>query len=180
MGTKAIFKIYNNNKFVIGSWVKHDGGVNTTSIFPYFLKNLKYDVDKKSIYDTINQFIADNNYGVMFGDKKKPFSRQRTDEGMTECEVLFWDIPLSDKKLMKEYVWAEYTYEVRFSSDRVKIIINYNGNEKTYELKGYWNTTSIIKIVGDVNKWIDDIEYGLNDCDCKDEKPPIERKEQTI
>jgi hypothetical protein len=173
MGTKAIFKIYNDNKFVIGSWVKHDGGVNTTSIFPYFLKNLKYDVDKKSIYDTINQFINDGKYGVMFGDKKKPFSRQTTDEGMTECEVLFWDIPLSDAKLWKEYITGQFVYEVRFSSDKVKIKINYNGNEKTYELKGYWNTTSIIKIVGDVNKWIDDIEYGLNDCNCGEDNNEI-------
>ena len=178
MGTKAIFKIYNNNKFVIGSWVRHDGGIETTSIFPYFLKTLKYDVDKKSIYNSINQFIEDGDYGVMFGDKKNPFSRQMNDEGMTSCDVLFWDIPLSDKKLTNEGIWAEYTYEVRFSSDKVKIKIIYNGHEKTYELKGYWSIQQIIPIITDVKNWVDDIEYGLNDCDCKDEKPPIERKEE--
>lgn len=178
MGTKAIFKIYNEGKFVIGSWVKYNGGVDSISIFPYFLKTLKYDVDKKSIYDSINQFINDCNYGSMFGDKKTPFSRQINDDGMKEAEVLFWDISLSDKKLMNEGIWAEYTYEVRFTNDKVKVKVIYNGNEKTYELKGYWNTTSITKITGDVSKWIDDIEYGLNDCDCNDEKPPIERKNE--
>jgi hypothetical protein len=30
----------------------------------------------------------------------------------------------------------------------------------------------------ELNKWVEDIDYGLNDCDCKDEKPPIERKEE--
>jgi hypothetical protein len=173
MGTQAIFKIYNEGKFVIGSWIRHDGGVETTSIFPYFLKTLKYDVDKKSIYDSINQFIEDGNYGVMFGDKKNPFSRQMNDEGMTSCDVLFWDTYLSDKKLLKEGIWADYFYEVRFTTDKVKIKIIYNGHEKTYELRGYWNTNQILPIITDVNNWIDDIEYGLNDCNCGEDNKEI-------
>jgi hypothetical protein len=175
MGTKAIFKIYNEGKFVIGSWVKYDGGVSSTSIFPYFLNKLKYDVDKKSIYDSINQFINDGNYRTMFGDKKIPFIRQINDDGMNETEVLFWDTCLSDVKLYREGVWAEYTYEVRFTKDKVKIKVIYNGHEKTYELKGYWGTMKIASIITDVNKWVDDIEYGLNDCNCGEDN-----KEETL
>ena len=139
-------------------------------------------MDKKSIYDTINQFLNDNKFGNMFGDKKKPFSRQINDEGMNECDVLFWDNNLSDTKLMNSYVWADYVYEVRFNKKSIKIKIIYYGNVKEIEIKdgwGYegiltnWKTTSIIK---DISDWINDVDYGLNDCNCKDEKPPIERR----
>ena len=40
MGTRAIFKIWLNGKFVLGSWNKWDGGVNDTGIFPHFLTSL--------------------------------------------------------------------------------------------------------------------------------------------
>lgn len=167
MGTKAIFKIYNEGKFVIGSWVKWNGGVDTTSIFPFFLKNLKYDFDKKSFYDLINKFVNDNKFNNLTGlIKNKPFSRQMDDNGMTDVDVLFWETSLSDKKLMENDLYGEYTYEVRFTKNKIKIKVIYNGHEKTYELKGIWGTTTIIRTIDDMNKWVDDIEYGLNDCNC--------------
>jgi hypothetical protein len=168
MGTKAIFKIYNDGKFVIGSWIKYDGGVSETSVFPNFLKNLKYNLDKKSFYDYINKFVNDGKFGSMFGDKKKPFINQINDEGMISPDVLFWDTSISDTKLMQNFIWSEYTYEVRFTKSKVKIKVIYNGNEKVYELKPYWGTGTILSIINDVNDWVDDIEYGLNDCDCDD------------
>jgi hypothetical protein len=166
MATKAIFKIYENGKFLLGSWVKFDGGINQHSIFPYFIKNIKYDMDKKSIYDIINKFVNDNKFRTMFGDKKKPFINQTNDEGMTGVDVLFWDKPITDKKLYEENVWGEYIYEVRFTKSKIKIKVIYNGNEKTFQLGAYWGTNSIVRILDELNKWVDGIEYGLNDCDC--------------
>jgi hypothetical protein len=87
---------------------------------------------------------------------------------MISPDVLFWDISISDTKLMENFVWSEYTYEVRFTKSKVKIKVIYNGNEKVYELKPYWGTGTILSIINDVNDWVDDIEYGLNDCDCDD------------
>jgi hypothetical protein len=168
MGTKATFKIYNDGKFVIGSWIKYDGGVSETSVFPNFLKNLKYDLDKKSFYDYINKFVNDGKFGSMFGDKKKPFINQINDEGMTSPDVLFWDTSMSDKKLMENYIWGEYTYEVRFTKKVINIKINYNGAEKVFYMKRDFGTGSIIGTINEVQDWVDDIEYGLNDCDCKE------------
>lgn len=171
MGTKAIFKIFNEGKFVIGSWVRFDGGVGQNDIFPYFINKLKYDVDKKSIYDTINQFVLDGKFNnLSTWDKKNPFRSQMNEDWQTSVSVLFWEKSISEKKLLEQSIYADYTYEFRFNKDGVKIKVIYTIYEKTFELKGYWNTTSIIKMVQDLNKWVDDIEYGLNDCDCKDEK----------
>jgi hypothetical protein len=168
MATKAIFKIYNDGKFLMGSWVKYDGGVSDTSIFPHFIKSIKPDVNKKSIYDIINKFVNDNKFRTMFGDNKKPFINQTNDEGMTGVDVLFWDKSISDAKLYKENVWGEYIYEVRFTKGNVKIKVIYNGNEKILYWKRDWGTGTIISTIKEVSKWIDGIEYGLNDCDCAD------------
>ena len=183
MGTKAIFKIYNEGKFVIGSWVKYDGGVEATSVFPYFLKNLKHKIEKKSFYDAINKFVNDGKFGSMFGDKKKPFINQINEDGMISPDVLFWDTNLSDKKLMTENIWGEYIYEVRFGKKNIKIKINYNSNQKEIEIKDGWNwvlenhpshnDTMILSIMNDVYKWVDDIDYGLNDCNCGEDNNEI-------
>jgi hypothetical protein len=81
---------------------------------------------------------------------------------------------------MDEGIWAEYIYEIRFTKAGVKVKVVYNSNEKTYTIKNVWDYNETNNIIVDVVKWVDEIDYGLNDCDCKDEKPPIERKEQTI
>ena len=55
MGTKAIFKIYNEGKFVIGSWIKYDGGITTTSVFPYVIKSLTSS-NKQTWFNKLNNF----------------------------------------------------------------------------------------------------------------------------
>lgn len=177
MGTKAIFKIYENGNFVLGSWVKYNGGVQDHQFLSCVLKSITgYEVDKKHYYDQINKFITDMNYGFLqSGDKKKPFSTQINDDGMKECEVLFWDIPMSDKKLMENNVWGEYIYELRYTKNGLTFKVIYNGNTKTYKLTpDQYNNFSggnIQHILMDLNKWVDEIEYGLNDCNCgEDEK----------
>jgi len=172
MGTKAIFKIYDNGKFVMGSWVKYDGGITSTSVFPYVMKALTLST-KEYWFNKLNNFILEKNYTTMFGDKKKPFSRQINDDGMTEAEILFWDISLSDKKLMDEGIWAEYIYEIRFTKSGVKIKIVYNSNEKIYTIKNVWDNNETSKILVDVVKWVDDIDYGLNDCNCGEDNNEI-------
>jgi len=165
MGTTAIIKIYENGKFLLGSWVKDDGGITNTSIFPYVLKSLTSSV-KQTWFNKLNNFILEKNYGVMFGDKKSPFGRQINDDGMSETKILFWDISLSDKKLMEEGIWGQYIYEIRFTKDRVKIKIVYNGNEKNHTIKNVWDFQETNNILEDVVKWVDDVDYGLNDCNC--------------
>jgi len=172
MGTKAIFKIYDNGKFVMGSWVKYDGGVETTSIFPYVMKALTSS-KKQNWFNKLNNFILEKNYGVIFGNKKKPFIHQINDDGMTETEILFWDISLSDKKLMDEGIWAEYIYEIRFTKSGVKVKVVYNSNEKTYTIKNVWDYNETNNIITDVKNWVDEIDYGLNDCNCGEDNNEI-------
>lgn len=182
MGTKAIFKIYENGNFVFGSWVKYGGGVQDHQFLSCVLKSITgYEVDKKHYYDQINKFITDMNYGFLqSGDKKKPFSTQINDDGMKECEVLFWDTPLSDKKLMEQHVWGEFIYEVRVGKNDVKLKVSYNGHTKVVKLKIWdWNKNAERWILRaneekttqqEIIKWVDDIDFGLNDCNCKDEE----------
>lgn len=171
MGTKAIFKIYNEGKFVIGSWVKWNGGVDTTSIFPHFLKNLSYNMDKKSIYNIINQFVSDSKFNNLTGlIKKKPFSRQMEDNGMTYVDVLFWENPLSDKKLLENDLYGEYTYEIRFTKDKVKIKVIYGIDENIFVFNWFPNIDNINNILKELNDWVYDLEYGLNDCNCGEDK----------
>jgi hypothetical protein len=102
---------------------------------------------------------------------------------MTSPDVLFWDTNLSDKKLMTENIWGEYIYEVRFGKKNIKIKINYNSNQKEIEIKDGWNwvlenhplhnDTMILSIMNDVYKWVDDIDYGLNDCNCGEDNKEI-------
>ena len=177
MGTKAIFKIYDNGKFVMGSWVKYDGGVDDTSILRPLLLSLRNNFSKQSFYQTINSFVNDGKFGTMFGDKKKPFINQINEEGMAPVDVLFWDIPLSDKKLMTDYIWGEFIYEIRYVKDGVNIKVSYNGNEITKkigrEIYGNLRTGDIQHILIDLNNWVDEIDYGLNDCNCGEDNNEI-------
>ena len=172
MGTTAIFKIYENGKFLLGSWVKDDGGITDTSIFPYVLKRLTSSV-KQTWFNKLNNFILEKNYTTMFGNKKKPFINQTNDDGMTNTEILFWDISLSDKKLMDEGIWGQYIYEIRFTKSGVKIKIIYNGNENNYTIKNVWDFHEANNILEDVVKWVNDIDYGLNDCNCGEDNNEI-------
>jgi hypothetical protein len=177
MGTKAIFKIYDNGKFVMGSWVKYDGGVDDTSILRPVLLSLRNNFSKQAFFQTINKFVNDGKFGSMFGDKKKPFINQINEDGMAPVDVLFWDIPLSDKKLMDDYIWGQFIYEIRYVKDGVNIKVSYNGNEITHKLTrkeyGVYNTADIQHILIDLNKWVDEIEYGLNDCNCGEDNNEI-------
>jgi hypothetical protein len=177
MGTKAIFKIYDNGKFVMGSWVKYDGGVDDTSVLRPVLYSLGKDFNKERFYHTINKFVNDGKFRNMFGDKKKPFINQINEEGMTSVDVLFWDIPLSDTKLYKDYIWGEFIYEIRYVKDGVNIKVSYNGNEITKkvgrDMYGNLRTAGIQGILIDLNKWVEDIDYGLNDCNCGEDKNEI-------
>ena len=177
MGTKAIFKIYDNGKFVMGSWVKYDGGVNDTSVLRPVLYSLGKDFNKERFYHTINKFVNDGKFRNMFGDKKKPFINQINEEGMTAVDVLFWDIPLSDAKLYKDYIWGEFIYEIRYVKDGVNIKVSYNGNEITKkvgtDMYGNLRTGGIQHILIDLNKWVEDIDYGLNDCNCGEDNNEI-------
>ncbi len=177
MGTKAIFKIYDNGKFVMGSWVKYDGGVDDTSVLRPVLYSLGKDFNKERFYHTINKFVNDGKFRNMFGDKKKPFINQINEEGMTSVDVLFWDIPLSDAKLYKDYIWGEFIYEIRYVKDGVNIKVSYNGNEITKkvgrDMYGNLRTAGIQGILIDLNKWVEDIDYGLNDCNCGEDNNEI-------
>jgi hypothetical protein len=177
MGTKAIFKIYDNGKFVMGSWVKYDGGVDDTSVLRPVLYSLGKDFNKERFYHTINKFVNDGKFRNMFGDKKKPFINQINEEGMTSVDVLFWDIPLSDTKLYKDYIWGEFIYEIRYVKDGVNIKVSYNGNEITKkvgrDMYGNLRTAGIQGILIDLNKWVEDIDYGLNDCNCGEDNNEI-------
>ena len=174
MGTKAIFKIYNEGKFVIGSWVKYDGGVSDTSIFPYFIKNLNYDANKKSIYDTINQFVSDGKFNNLSSwNKNKPFYSQMEENGMTPVKVLFWEKSLSEKKLLENDVYGEYTYEIRFTKDKLKIKVIYGITEKTYVFNGFPNMDNIRIMIKELNDWVYDLDYGLNDCNCGEDNNEI-------
>lgn len=176
MGTKAIFKVYEDGKFVFGSWVKYNGGVQDHSLVRKVMTNLRAKFSKLAFYQTINSYVSDSNFGFLqSGDKKKPFSTQINDDGMKECEVLFWDIPMSDKKLMENNVWGEYIYELRYTKNGLTFKVIYNGNTKTYKLTpdqyNIFSGGNIQAILMDLNKWVDEIEYGLNDCNCgEDEK----------
>jgi hypothetical protein len=187
MGTKAIFKIWLDNKFVLGSWVKYDGGINDTCIFPHFLTSLnKFDLSKKHLYDIINKFVLDSKFNNLSygGNAKRPFKAQMNDSFMGEVNVLFWEKNIGDKKLMEEYVWGEYIYEVRITDTQVKIKVIYGINEKEYVLKNAWEYNSqkhtnflgkkeITKLLTDANKWVYDLDYGLNDCNCGEDNKEI-------
>ena len=177
MGTKAIFKIYDNGKFVMGSWVKYDGGVDDTSILRPVLLSLGKDFNKQAFYQTINRFVNDGKFRNMFGNKKKPFINQINEEGMAPVDVLFWDIPLSDKKLMDDYIWGEFIYEIRYVKDGVNIKVSYNGNEITKkivrDMYGNLRAGNTQHILIDLNNWVDEIDYGLNDCNCGEDKTEI-------
>jgi len=174
MGTTAIFKIYNEGKFVIGSWVKWNGGVGSNGIFPYFLKNLSYNADKKSIYDIINQFVLNNKFNSLTGfDKKKPFSRQMEDNGMAYVDLLFWETSLSENKLLQNDLYGEYTYEVRFTKDRIKIKVIYGIHEKIFVFNWFPNIDNINIVIKELNDWVNDIDYGLNDCNCGEDNNEI-------
>jgi hypothetical protein len=177
MGTNAIFKIYDNGKFVMGSWIKYDGGVDDTSALRPVLYSLGKDFNKQRFYHTINKFVNDGKFGSMFGNKKKPFINQINEEGMAPVDVLFWDIPLSDKKLMEDYIWGQFIYEIRYVKDGVNIKVSYNGNEITKkigrEMYGNLRTADSQHILMDLNKWVDEIDYGLNDCNCGEDNKEI-------
>ena len=184
MGTTAIFKIYENGKFLLGSWVKFDGGVSQHSIFPYVMKHTDIGGEmnlKKMYYNSINQYLLDNKFRQLgFGcGVNKPFQTQMEDNFMAPVEVLFWDKPLSDAKLWKQFIGGQFVYEIRFTKSQFKVKVDYNGNTKEWVSKDADNHRSFVnEMLEEVIKWADDIDYGLNDCDCKDEKPPIERKEE--
>ena len=175
MGTTAIFKIYKDGKFLLGSWVKFDGGVSQHSIFPYFLNNLTTDADKKSIYHIINDYLLDGKFrrlGIGSG-VNKPFQSQMNDDCMAPVDVLFWDKPLSDAKLWKDYISGQFVYEIRFNKKEINIKINYNGAEKVFSMKRNFGTGSIIGTINEVVEWVEDIDYGLNDCNCGEDKTEI-------
>jgi hypothetical protein len=174
MGQTAIFKIYENGKFLLGSWVKYDGGVSEHSIFPYVMKNADINEHKSlkySYYSIINEYLLKNKFrriGLGCPDKN-PFQSQINDEGMTAVEVLFWDKPLSDAKLWKQYIAGQFVYEIRFTKNQFKVKVDYNGNTKEWVCKDDNNHNYFItNMLEELVEWIDDIEYGLNDCDCDD------------
>ena len=173
MGTRAIIKYYKDGKFLLGSWVKFDGGVSTHSIFPTIMTTLSANADKYQLFQDIKDYVCKNRFPHLFGDKKNPFKYQIQNDAILGDDVLFWDIPLSDKKLMESYVWGEYIYEIRFVKGGIKININHNGNEKSYMLKGYITTDKILNIIKDAQEWDYELEYGLNDCNCGEDNKEI-------
>jgi hypothetical protein len=186
MGTRAIFKIWLNGKFVLGSWNKWDGGVNDTGVFPHFLTSLnKLTLSKKQLYDIINKFVLDSKFNnLTSGNKKNPFSAQMNDNFTSGVDVLFWETNLNDNRLMEQYVWGQYVYEVRITDTQVKIKVIYVIDEKEYVLKNAWEYThhnhnyklgnkEITKLLTDVNKWVYDLDYGLNDCNCGEDNNEI-------
>jgi hypothetical protein len=175
MGTRAIFRFYKDGKFLLGSWVKWDGGLSANSIFPDVMNLLYRDINptKLSLFHTIKDYVVDSRFPHLFGDKKDPFKYQIQNEAILGDDVLFWDIPLSDKKLMEKYLWGEYIYEIRFVKGGIKIKINHNGNEKEYALKGYRTHDKVLKIIKDAQDWDYELEYGLNDCNCGEENKEI-------
>ena len=172
--TKAIFKIYENNKFVLGAWVKSDGGVRPNSIFPYVMENtnIAYDYNLKyTFYEAIINYIQETNFRVMFGNKKNPFSLQSNSEGMKPVDVLFWENNLSDKKLLNENVWGEYIYEIRFTKKALKVKVDYASNTREWvNTKPELHDDFIEQILQEVAEWVDNIDFGLNDCDCDKEE----------
>lgn len=172
MGTRAIFKIYENGKFLLGSWVKFDGGVSEHSIFPYVMKHTRIGEHhnlKKSYFDSINKYLLDNKFrtlGVGCG-VNKPFQRQMDDNFSAPVEVLFWDKSISDAKLWKDYISGQFVYEIRFTKNQFKLKIDYNGNIKEWVSKNPDDHNDFISnMLKEVVEWVDDIEYGLNDCNC--------------
>jgi hypothetical protein len=172
--TKAIFNIYENGKFVLGAWVKSDGGVRDNSIFPYVMEETDISTDrnlKYSFYKTINNYITERNFRSMFGDKKNPFRNQFDSEGMKSVDVLFWENKLSDKQLLKNYLWGEYTYEIRFTKKSLKVKVNYSGQSREWVNNNADQHEDFIdKMLDEVEVWVDNIDFGLNDCDCDKEK----------
>jgi hypothetical protein len=167
--TKAIFNIYENGKLVLGAWVKSDGGVGDNSIFPYVMWNcVGGERSAKSLfYETINEYLEQTKFRLMFGDKKNPFWKQMNSEGMKEVDVLFWDKKLSDKQLLKENVWGEYTYEIRFTKKSIKVKVDYSGHSRQWvNNKADQHEEFINKMLEEVKAWVDNIDFGLNDCDC--------------
>jgi len=167
MGTKAIFKIYRNGKFLLGSWIKFDGGASNHGVFPYVMKNVDMKADdglKYHFFKTINDYVNLSKFtSLTIINKKKPFLTQVDSNGMTPVDVLFWDTNLSEKKLIDNDVWAEIQYELRITKNDVKVKVDYNGNINTFKLR---NAASIHDLCKEVFNWIDDVDYGLNDCDC--------------
>ncbi len=172
--TKAIFKIYENNKFVLGAWVKSDGGVKPNSLFPYVMKSEeleKYQTLKRAYYNAINQYIQDHKFLIMSGDKKNPFWKQMDSQGMKAVDVLFWENNLSDKKLLKENLWGEYIYEIRLTNKQMKVKVDYSNNTREWINKNEKQHDEFIsKMLQEVVEWVDNIDFGLNDCDCDKEQ----------
>lgn len=179
MGTRAIFKIYENGKFLLGSWVKYDGGVSQHSIFPYVMKHTDistYMNLKNMYYKSINNYLLDGKFRRLgFGSGvNKPFQSQMDDNCMAPVDVLFWDKPLSDAKLMKDYISGQFVYEIRFTKDKFKIKVDYNGNTKEWVSKNADNHDDFISnMLKEVSDWVEDIDYGLNDCNCGEDNNEI-------
>ena len=172
MGTKAIFKIYENGKFLLGSWVKFDGGVSQHSIFPYVMKHTDISTHmnlKKMYYDSINHYLLDGKFrrlGIGSG-VNKPLISQIDENGMAPVDVLFWDKSLSDAKLWNDYISGEFVYEIRFTKDKFKIKVDYNGNTKEWVSKNAEEHQNFVSnMLKEVVEWVDEIDYGLNDCNC--------------
>ncbi len=179
MGTTAIFKIYENGKFLLGSWVKFDGGVSQHSIFPYVMKNTDISTHmnlKKMYYDSINNYQLDNKFRYLGSGNgvNKPFQSQMDDNGMAPVDVLFWEKPLSDAKLWKQYISGQFVYEIRFTKDKFKVKIDYNGNTKEWVSKNAEEHHDFISnMLKEVVEWVEDIDYGLNDCNCGEDNKEI-------
>ena len=179
MGTTAIFKIYENGKFLLGSWVKDDGGVRDWNVLSYVMKytSIAEHMNLKAMYyNSINKYQLDNKFrtlGVGCG-VNKPFQSQMNDDFMAPVDVLFWDKPLSDAKLWKQYISGQFVYEIRFTKDKFKIKVDYNGNTKEWISKNAEEHQDFVSnMLKEVSDWLNDIDYGLNDCNCGEDNKEI-------
>ena len=138
--------------------------------------NIAYDYNLKyTFYEAIINYIQETNFRVMFGNKKNPFSLQSNSEGMKPVDVLFWQNHLSDKKLLNENVWGEYIYEIRFTKKALKVKVDYASNTREWINKNAELHDDFIEtMLTEVAEWVDNIDFGLNDCDCDKEKLSVE------
>jgi hypothetical protein len=75
---------------------------------------------------------------------------------------------------MKDYISGQFVYEIRFTKDKFKIKVDYNGNTKEWISKNAEEHQNFVSnMLKEVSDWLNDIDYGLNDCNCGEDNNEI-------
>jgi hypothetical protein len=188
--TKAVLKFYHNNKFEMGAYINHDGGVDgvlRVVMETLLLQNLRSEVSYMEIWEKIQTFSTEHIYKYLKVEKKRlAFYNQLNSDGTpVGTGVIFWGINLSNKDLEKHFIFPDITYEIRVLEDqkttpfkilkKISVKMIYGGQEtKSHYKVGFPVFTGkdeqLEQYLNELKKVIIKIDNELADCDCGEEK----------